>query len=166
LFEALEPRLLLSADLIPVAPIGTMVHAAHEAGVFAAPGMDVAYTLSLDAGQNVSIASFTQDADLQLRLRFLSPDAQLIGEVSAAAAGATVQLDSLTAADAGDYSVIVHNLAGEGDFEVDFVLNATLEAEPVGATNNDVASAQDLAPSEIALPGGGYRYAAVGAAEA
>jgi len=59
LFEALEQRLLMSADFLPVAPAGAMVNVASQAGQFASPDSDISYTLSLDAGQKVSVAFIT-----------------------------------------------------------------------------------------------------------
>jgi hypothetical protein len=166
LFEALEPRVLLSADFHPVAPAGSMVYASTQTGVLASAGPDVSYTLSLDAGQKVSVALVAQDPALRASIRLLAPDGTLIGSADAAAAGQGAVLDSVAAANAGDYSLVFHNLDGAGNFTADTFLNATPEAEPItGAGNNDVASAQSLAPSELALPGGGLRYAAAGTTE-
>ena len=103
IFEALEQRVLLSADFNPVAPAGSMVNLFTQPGQFANPNEAVSYTLSLDAGQKVSVAFITQDADLQARIRLIDSDgATLLGEASAAGPGEMVLLDSLVAANAGD----------------------------------------------------------------
>jgi len=62
ILEALEPRVLLSVDLSAVAPLGSMVHAAHQSGTFATADQDVSYTLSLDAGQKVSVSLAAADS--------------------------------------------------------------------------------------------------------
>ena len=168
MLEALEPRLLMSADFNPVAPVGGLVHVSSQSGQFAMADSDISYTLSLDAGQRVSVAFTTQDADLQGRIQLYDVDGvSVLGEVSASSPGGAARLDSVLGAGAGDYRLVFHNLAGDGAFEADIVLNATLELEATGGSNNnDLASAQSLAPSELTLPGGGLRYAAVGTAEA
>src|SRR4051812_4368243 len=167
LFEALEPRVLLSADFNPVAPAGSMVYASTQTGTLASAGPDVSYTLSLDAGQKVSVALVAQDPALRASIRLLAPDGTLLGSADAPAAGYNALLDSISGADAGDYSLVFHDLEGAGNFKADIYLNATREAESViVATNDDIPNAQNLAPSEISLPGGGKRYAALGTTEA
>src|SRR3954471_2828329 len=167
LFEALEPRVLLSADFNPVAPAGSMVYASTQTGTLASAGPDVSYTLSLDAGQKVSVALVAQDPALRASIRLLAPDGTLLGSADAPAAGYNALLDSISGADAGDYSLVFHDLEGAGNFKADIYLNATREAESViVATNDDIPNAQSLAPSEISLPGGGKRYAALGTTEA
>src|SRR4249920_941372 len=51
IFEALEPRLLLSADLSPLATAGSTLHADPQAGQVADPGAP-SYTLSFGARQD------------------------------------------------------------------------------------------------------------------
>ncbi|MBL8373379.1 LEPR-XLL domain-containing protein, partial [Accumulibacter sp.] len=64
LFESLEPRLLLSADFIPVAPVGSLIHQASENGELAGASATASYTLALDAEQKISVVFSTTDADL------------------------------------------------------------------------------------------------------
>ena len=169
LFESLEPRVLMSADFMPVSPVGTLIHHASESGALETAGAVAPYTFSLDAGQKISVVFGTEDADLRGTLELYDVTGggeTLLASASAAAPGEMALLDSQALAGAGDFRLDVRNLAGDGVFNVDMFLNATVELEQVGgAGNNDIASAQDLAPSEIALPGGGLRYAAVGTTE-
>ena len=46
LFETLEPRLLMSADFNPVAPMGSLIQQASQSGNLASPGTSVSYTLA------------------------------------------------------------------------------------------------------------------------
>ncbi|MCC6473143.1 MAG: pre-peptidase C-terminal domain-containing protein, partial [Burkholderiales bacterium] len=171
-FESLEPRLLMSADFMPSAPAGTMVHQANQSDAFATPGSVVSQVLPLDAGQKVSVAFSTGDPDVQGNIRLYGPGGGApLGEASAGAPGESVLLDSVLAGAAGDYTVELRNLNGAGDggaFQAQYFLNATGEAESFSGmpANDERASAQDLAPSELLLPGGGLRYAAVGTAQA
>ena len=57
LFEAIEQRVLMSADFTLVAPLGSMVNVSSQAGQFAAPDSDISYTLSLDAGLPAAAAN-------------------------------------------------------------------------------------------------------------
>ncbi|MEW5770787.1 MAG: Ig-like domain-containing protein [Pseudomonadota bacterium] len=167
LFESLEPRLLMSADFNPVAPMGTLIHQSSQAGNLATADAAVSYTLALDAGQKISVVFDTADLDLRGSVELYDTDGTtLLASAEAGNAGEMALLDSVVAANAGDYRLDVRNLnvAGDGgDFTAEIFLNAAVEGEAVGGTgNNDLAHAQDLAASEIALSGGGLRYAAVG----
>ena len=168
LFENLEPRLLMSADFNPVAPLGTMVHQSNQSGNLAAPNSTASYTLSLDAGQKISVVLDTQDADLQGEIQLYDIDGTtLLGSADASNPGQMALLDSVVASNAGDYRLDVHNLSGDGEFTLDVFLNATVEIEVAGVSTNDTtAAAQDLTPSAITLPGGGQRYASVGVTQA
>ena len=167
MFEALEQRMLMSADFAPIAPAGGLVSFSSQTGIIGTTETELGYTLSLDAGQKVSVGFSAQDPGLQASIRLVGADGGLLGAGSAAAPGEPVLLDSIFAPSAGDYNLVFHSLQGAGDFRADIFLNATVEAESFGgANNNDPASAQSLAPSELMLPGGALRYAAVGTTEA
>lgn len=168
LFESLEPRLLMSADFVPVAPMGSLLHQSSQSGNLTVDSV-APYIFSLDAGQKIFVLFDTTDADLQGRFELYDVTGggeTLVTSASAANLGETAVLDSYYLDTPRDYRLDVRNLNAAGDggaFNLDMFLNATLEGEAVGcAGNNDSANAQDLAPSEFALPGGGLRYAAVG----
>ncbi|MDO8208319.1 MAG: pre-peptidase C-terminal domain-containing protein, partial [Gallionella sp.] len=167
-FENLEPRLLMSADFNPVAPIGTMIHQSNQSGNLAAPDATASYTLTLDAGQKISVVLDTDDTDLRGTVELYDTDGtSLLGSANASDPGQMALLDSVTAGSAGDYRLDVRNLAGDGAFTLDVFLNATVEIEVTGSSaNNTRGTAQDLAPSVLTLPGGGLRYAAVGVTQA
>ena len=172
LFESLEPRLLLSADFMPAAPLGSLIHQSSQSGNLTVDSV-AEYTFSLDAGQKISVLFDTEDADLQghFELYDVSGGGEtLVTAASAANPGEMATLDSFYLDTPRDYRLDVRNLNTAGDggaFNLDMFLNATLESEALGgAGNNDIGGAQDLAPSEIALPGGGLRYAAVGLTQA
>ncbi|MBU1666575.1 MAG: pre-peptidase C-terminal domain-containing protein, partial [Gammaproteobacteria bacterium] len=169
LFESLEPRLLLSADF-PIAPLGSLVHEVNEVGSLVAVDSTVSHTLSLDAGQKISVVFNTEDPDLQGTIELYGPNGTtLLGSDTADGIGGAALLDSVVVGAAGNYRLDVRNsngLGDGGDYSLDILLNATVEAEEVGGAANDaLVGAQDLAPSELLLPGGGLRYAAVGTAQ-
>ncbi|HNN82512.1 MAG TPA: tandem-95 repeat protein, partial [Accumulibacter sp.] len=168
LFESLEPRILLSADFTPVAPLGSFIQRVEQgdtAGHFAELGT-TDYTLLLDAGQRISVL-FEADAQLQGKIQIFGPaGGDPLGEVVAQQAGEKLLLDSLPVADSGDYLLRVENLAGSGNFNADVFLNASLESELLGGvSDNDLTGAQDLAPAWLDLPEGGQRAAVVGSVE-
>ena len=89
LFESLEPRMLMSADFIPAAPLGSQVHMSNQTGsVDSADSAGSSYTLALDAGQRISVVFNTDDTDLQGRIQLYGTDGTtLLGDASASAAG-------------------------------------------------------------------------------
>ncbi|MDP2433554.1 MAG: Ig-like domain-containing protein [Pseudomonadota bacterium] len=167
LFESLEPRLLMSGDFNPVAPMGSLIHQFSQSGALETADSTVSYNLSLDAGQKISVVFDTEDADLRGTIELYDTDgATLLGSAWAANPGEMALLDSVVAGNAGTYRLDVRNLAGEGAFSTEIFLNATVETEVLGMVgNDDLASAQDLAPSWLDLPNGGQRAAAVGIVE-
>ena len=64
-FEGLEPRILLSADFTPVAPLVSMVEQAQQSGQLDGNTQSVDYHYSLDAGQRVSLAFTTPVASME-----------------------------------------------------------------------------------------------------
>jgi hypothetical protein len=150
----------------PVVPAGGLIHSGSVVGVLNASGdMDV-FTIQLDPSQTVSLALVPQSATPQARLELFSPDGTSLGSVDASAAGQTVYLQTLPAADAGTYRIEVSSLAGAGAFDLDLVLNAALEEESLsGSANNDLAGAQDLAAAWIEVGNGGQRAAVLGTAD-
>ncbi len=165
IFESLEPRLLLSADFNPVAPMGSLIHQSSQSGNLAAADSSVSYTLSLDAAQKISVVFETSELDLQGSIELYDLDGTtLLGSASTADSGGMALLDSVVGANAGNYRLDVRNLAGDGAFNANIFLNATVESETVtGVNNNTIASAQALESAGIVLGGTGQlRYAAIG----
>ena len=173
LFESLEPRVLMSADFMPVAPLGGLIQQANSGGNLANADAVASETFSLDAGQKISVVFSSEDPDLRGMIQLYDVTGggeSLLASASAANPGEMALLDSYSLGTAGDFRLDVRNLNAAGDggaFNLAMFLNATVELEAAGMGGNDaLANAQSLAASELALPGGGQRYAAVGTLEA
>ena len=126
LFETLEPRLLMSADFNPVAPMGSLIQQASQSGNLASPGTSVSYTLALDANQQISVLLSPQDAGLGGTIELFDTDGTSLLGTATAGAGQAVLLDSVVGANAGDYTLKLTSASGSGNFSADFFLNATV----------------------------------------
>src|SRR6266850_1601754 len=131
LFEALEPRLLLSADLLPFptpleapAPLGSQIYHGSVTGDWAAAEVDT-YTINLEAGQNISASLDVQDPTLSATIELLRPDGS---SLDAAAGTGSLYLQALPVETAGVYKLLVGG-GGAGTYSAELILNApVLEA--------------------------------------
>ncbi|TVS19950.1 MAG: hypothetical protein EA424_06450, partial [Planctomycetaceae bacterium] len=149
-----------------VAPAGGLIHAGSVAGVLNTTGDVDAFTVDVDPGQTISLVLIPQSGDPQARLELLAPDDASLGAADASAAGQTVYLQTLPAADGGTYRIQVSSLDGVGAYDLRVILNAALEEESWGGDpNNDLAGAQDLAAAWIEVGNGSQRVAVLGTAD-
>ncbi len=167
LFESLEPRLLMSADFNPVAPMGSLIHQAQASTVLEVENSSHTITLSLDAGQQVSVLFTPLSGGMRGEVELLDPDGHSLEVATAGTAGELTLFNSARASSAGDYDLVVRNLEGTGSFTAEIVLNAALESESLGmAGNDDLSGAQALDSAWIDLPVSGQRAAVLGRVEA
>ncbi|OGV75042.1 MAG: hypothetical protein A3K18_14425 [Lentisphaerae bacterium RIFOXYA12_64_32] len=151
------------APLDQVTPAGSLVWHKSVSPTFADVGAFY-YTLSLDAGQKVSLSIVPQDLSLQPGLELLSPAGASLSAVTASAAGQPAVLQNLAVATTGVYTLKVSNQAGTGVCTVDLWLNAALESEELGGTANDTpGTAQSMGESTLALGTTADRLAVIGA---
>jgi hypothetical protein len=117
----------------------------------------------LDAGQTVTVV-LTPQAGLQGTIELLGPDGTSIATASAASPDEIVVLQTVPAADAGTYRVLIGGIeSSTGGYTARLILNAAVETETYdGLPNDDLGSAQDLSGSLIELGGGIQRAAVLG----
>ncbi|MFV2067113.1 MAG: hypothetical protein ACC645_09050, partial [Pirellulales bacterium] len=109
-------------------------------------------TIKLDDGQTITVVVETQPA-LQATVALFDPNGAEIGTATAGSAGDDVLLQTTATTMAGMYTVVVGDVGGTtGGYSVRLVLGAAIEAEGHGgSSNDDLASADDLTGSFIAL---------------
>ncbi len=153
------------APLVALNPLGSFAFVGSQAGTISGPNATTIHTISLDAGQTVSLVQ-TPALSLQASVQLRDPGGQVLATANAAAAGAPALLQATPVAIAGQYQLEVVGVAGSGDYTLELTLNGAVEEEGVLAgANNSVATAQDIAASALPLPGGGQQLTAVGRAE-
>jgi len=159
---AVTPFPALASDL----PLGSLVYDATVMGTIQMAGATETFTIDLDAGQTASVLVEPTAAGLQPTVELRDPSSSPVGIATAAGAGQDALLQTVAAAPAGTYSIIVGGAASStGGFAVRFVLNAAVEFEPHGGPTNDtIATAQDLSASFIPLTSTADRGAALGVA--
>ncbi|WP_164100707.1 pre-peptidase C-terminal domain-containing protein [Candidatus Laterigemmans baculatus] len=143
-FPALEPQL----------PLGSLVYQGEQAGAIELDGERDTFTLDVDPGQSLTVVLAADDtlrASVEIRR---SPDADAV-HAEADSAGEAVVLQSIptrgrligNGPPAATYEIVVSSLDGStGGYTLQTILNAAAELEEqTGATNDDPATAQDLA---------------------
>ncbi len=154
--QALEPRMLLDAQPLVIEafePLGAMVHRAQASGTLDMPSDADDHLLALNGGQRLSVALRPREAGLRGRVELLNGIGQLVDAAEASAAGGMAALQSiLIAPSGGNYTLRTISLEGDGDFTLDLVLNAGLEAESIGGPPNDLpAQAQAIGASSLPM---------------
>lgn len=165
-FTADISTVAFTAPFEPIEPFGSLIHAATHQGIFAQVGDTDVLTLVPDQGQTISLLLTPRDPSILASVELLGPSGSL-GIVTATAAGQALLLQSVTVAEAGEYRIRATNQAGSGAFDLRVVLNAAIELESgvAGPTNNDLAGAQPLGTSTVALGGEADRLAVIGIAD-
>lgn len=152
--------------LVAKAPLGSLVYDRTVEGTIGFAGDADTFTISLDAGQRISVLLSPSDSTLQPTVVVRGPGNVLLGSATAAGAGQRALLNTLPAATAGTYTVIVSGAGGTtGGYSVQLTLNAALEREGLlgGESNNTLATAQNINGAFITLAGTASRAAVLGA---
>lgn len=164
-FEAMEPRVLLSADLMPVSPQGSMVYEARDAIHLDAGGLSSGdFQIDMHLGQNLALQVQADTPDFVAQVQVLdTTGAELISQTSSAG-GAGIVLNNVFVREAGTYTVRVQALAGASDVHLQLLGNAIFEQEAAtGQANNLQAHAESLESSTVSLGGAQivWQYAAL-----
>ncbi|MCY2986275.1 MAG: M36 family metallopeptidase, partial [Planctomycetota bacterium] len=147
-----------------VAPLGSLIYRSTAVSGAIAGSVDTdAYTVSLDAGQRISVlANAFSGLDLALELR--DPSGAVVATANAMGVDQDEVLSSVGPTVAGVYTVTVSDAAGTiGGYQVELLLNAAVELEShQGPGNDNLAMAQDLSGAFVALGGTAERAAVLG----
>ena len=145
-------------------PLGSLVYDLFVGGVLNGTGDMDAYTVEVDAGQQITLV-VQPDAAATARLTLIAPDGSS-SSIDATGAGEPVVLANVAAGETGSYRIEVLSLDAASPYTVQLILNASAELEGAGGpTNNDMASAQNIDDSFISLGGDATRGAVVGFAD-
>lgn len=127
-------------------PLGSLVYDPTVLGLIGANGDVDSYTITLDAQQTMSVIVRTPDwGILDLGLGIRRPGGQVLNFNSTGVGGRELA-QSIAATAAGVYTIEVRGLSGTGEYELEVILNATIEEESAAGTNDGIASAESLAP--------------------
>ncbi|MEX0677895.1 MAG: sialidase family protein [Pirellulales bacterium] len=135
-------------------PAGSLIYDPTAAGTINFAGDVDSFILAVDPGQTITVLVTPQSSDLQPSVELRDPFNSLLGSDSAGAAGELALLQTLATTAGGNYTI---TLRGEnnstGGYQVQVVLNAALEEEEtmIGASNNTLATAQDINASFVDL---------------
>jgi hypothetical protein len=162
LIEQLEPRQMLSFE--PLSPLGSLIYHDLDPGEFDPNFPEThLYSVNLDANQKLSALLVPESPDIRARIAVTGPGGFSLGPIDAEAPGEWVGFQTIAVEQAGIYSIEIDRLEGAGSFELRLLLNAAIEQERgTEASNDTLATAEDIEGSFLMLPGGGQRGAAVG----
>jgi FG-GAP-like repeat/Bacterial pre-peptidase C-terminal domain/FG-GAP repeat len=154
--------------LSPKPPLGSLIHDSSVWGATNFAGDTDRYTLSLDAGQTMSVS--VRPGSPAFGANPLAPTIELRDPSNHVIASATADpgneaiLQTVPIATAGTYTITLGGAAGTtGLFTAAVTLNAAVELESHGGPSNETpTAAQNIDPSFIALLKGASRGAVLG----
>lgn len=135
-------------------PLGSLIYDPAVNGRVNFAGDTDSFLLTIDANQTLSVIVRPTSPGLQPRIDLFDPINASMGFASAGAPGQITGLQTVVINAAGTYRIQVSSVGGTtGDYTVEVILNAAFELEGnvVGATNNSVATAQNINGSVINL---------------
>ena len=146
-----------------VAPSGSLIYQTSSNGTISSATDTDSFTIALDAGQTLTV-TLTGTSTLQSTFSVTDPSSNVLGTATAAAPGKNAIIETLTAGTAGTYTIVVGGAAGTtGAYTVGVTLNAAQELGAFGgATNQSLATAQDISGSFVSLGGNASRGAVLG----
>ena len=145
----------------PVKPLGDLIYTSTDDPVLVTP-TDVDFlTVSLNAGETLTLVGSPTTPSLQLFLTVLDPDSNVVANASAPAPGADAVIETAPVATTGTYTIAVYDVNGNiGQYSIQATLNAFVKT---GTSNDTIATAQDLTGTSYGLgTGGADRLGVVG----
>jgi uncharacterized delta-60 repeat protein len=135
----------MPTPMTPVGTPGSLVYETMANGALASASDSVSFSVSLDAGQALTILVTTGDP-FTPALSVFGPANDLLASAKASAPSSPCAIQSLPVGSAGMYTFTVSSAdSGFGAFSLTVDLNAARDSETAGGTNNDsIATAQDL----------------------
>ena len=154
----------MPVPLVAVNPLGSLIYQTpYSSFGTIAPAEDVDdWTIDVNAGQTITLrlgAYYSLVGSIEL----IGPDGISLGIAQGTYAGEGVVLQTVQATLTGTYTILVSGAYDTtGGYLLDLTLNAAIETEGNGSTNNDLASAQSLAGSFIPVTSESDRGAVIG----
>ncbi len=145
----------------PVDPLGSLIYTGTEDPVLVTP-TDIDYlTVSLNAGETLTLLGVPTTPSLQLWLTVLDPSSNVVAYTEASAPGQDAVIETAPVTTTGTYTIVVYDVNGNiGQYSIQATLNAFVKT---GTSNDSIATAQDLTGSSYSLgTGGADRLGAVG----
>jgi hypothetical protein len=138
-----------------VAPLGSQIYQSTASGLIGIPSDTDSYTISLNAGQNLTVVVHPTGSSLTPAVSILDPSSNVLGNATAGGAGQDVVIETVPITKAGTYTVIVAgNGTTVGPYSLEVLLNSAVElAEHNGPPDNTIGSAQNLNPAFNSLNG-------------
>ena len=164
-FSVDAPTRQLPVPLTAIEPLGSLIYQTPYAssGVIA-PGSDTDdFTIELDANQTVTLL-VGASAGLQPTVSLFDPSDNQVGSTATAPApGSEAVFQATLIPGAGTYRISVGSASGQGLYSVQLIVNAAVEDESHGGSQNDsTLEAQPLDASFLDLGGGSSRGAVLG----
>ena len=134
-------------------PLGSLIYDPTIMGIIGSAGDTDSFTLAIDPAQTVT-AIVSGSGGLQPSIELRNPSSTVIGSATSAAANQPALLQTVPATTGGTYTFRVSGAVGStGNYSLQVFLNAARELEGTifGATNNTLATAQDINSSFIKL---------------
>ena len=140
---------------------GSLISQRTQTGLLEAAGPDGSLSLTIEAGQRLSIALIPQDDSLsQGQIEVLDGDGISLATATALNGGASAYLQNLEITGSGDYELRFRIIDGAGVFLADVFLNAQID--PLEAGNQYRDAALSIEGSALVLPNGADRLGVVG----
>src|SRR5262249_29832682 len=147
------------------APPGSLIYDPTTSGLIGIAGDTDSFTLSIDAGQQITvIVRPTTVTTLQPTITLRDPASALIGTATAPAVNQNAILQTIPTTTAGPYTITVGGAGTTvGNYTVQVILNAAEELERnAGQPTNDTAgTAQNLNPAFLSMGGTASRAAVI-----
>jgi hypothetical protein len=153
--------------LTPRHPLGGLIYDGEVSKTIDIAGDEDGFSLPVEAGQKVSVVVTPANADLQPTIELIDAIGTVLGSASAIGPGKSAILQSIpiVGTGVGNYRIIMRGAGGStGIYSLHVTLNAAVETEDDrnGATNNTLATAQDIDSSQISLGTNSTRLAVTG----
>ena len=146
---------------VPVKPLGDLIYTSTDDPVLVTP-TDVDYlTLSLNAGETLTLIGAPTTSDLQLVMTLYDPSFNVVATTTAPAQAANSVIETAAISTTGTYTIAISDANGNlGLYSVQAYLNSYVKQ---GTSNLSIATAQDLTSSSYVLDSSGSdRLAVVG----
>ncbi len=136
----------------PVAPAGSLIYTGTDSHVLVTP-TDVDYlTVSLNAGETLTLIGTPTTSSLQLAITVLDPSNNVIATATAPAQGANAVIETAPVTTTGTYTIAISDANGNlGLYSIQAYLNSYVKQ---GTSNDTIATAQDISGSSYLLGSG------------